>query len=379
MEAVNPSLLKVLHVRQSSNIWGPEKWILDLCRNLPQHGFSGDVAIMYRQARGEPAEHPLVAAARAQMTSITQLDGRLPALPQSFRWLRHKLQGEEFSILHAHEYKTNLLAALAAIGIRKPPALVATVRHTEPGFQMGLFQGLDSFVLHRFDRLTVPSRGALQELKRWPKLLRKAQVIHHAVADASLAPGPAAELPERTGGPVVSIVARLQAVKGHRVFLESARRVLLKRPDARFWIAGDGELRGELEALTSQLGLTSAVSFLGYRNDISNVMASSDAVVCASSYESFPRSVLEALALGRPVVATSVGGLPEIVRDGETGILVPPGDPENLAAAILRLLGDRELAHRLGTAARKFIGERYTVEAQACAMAALYREALACK
>ena len=178
---------------------------------------------------------------------------------------------------------------------------------------------------------------------------------------------------------MVSIVARLQAVKGHRVFLESARRVLLKRPDARFWIAGDGELRGELEAVASQLGLTSAVSFLGYRNDISNVMASSDAVVCASSYESFPRSVLEALALGRPVVATSVGGLPEIVRDGETGILVPPGDPENLAAAILRVLADRELAHRLGTAAQKFIGERYTAEAQASAMAALYREAIACK
>jgi glycosyltransferase involved in cell wall biosynthesis len=295
--------------------------------------------------------------------------------------LREKLQGEEFSILHAHEFKTDLLAALAANGnLRRTPALVATVRHTEPGFQMGLFQGLDSFVLHRFDRLTVPSRGALQELKRWPKLLRKARVIHHAVDGASLAPGgPAAELPEPTGGPVVSIVARLQAVKGHRVFLESARKVLLKRPDARFWIAGDGELRGELEALTSQLGLTSAVSFLGYRKDIPNVMASSDVIVCASSYESFCRAVFEALALGRPVVATSVGGLPEIVSDGETGILVPPGDAEAMAAAILRLLGDRELAHRLGVAAQKFTGERYSVEAQASAMAALYREALACK
>ena len=375
------SLLKVLHLRQSSNIWGPEKWILDLCRNLPPHGFSGEVAIMYRRSRGEPAEHPLVAAARAQMTPVTQLDGRLPALPQSVRWLREKLQGEEFSILHTHEYKTDLLAAFAANGIlRRPPALVATVRHTEPGLQMGLFQGLDSFILHRFDRLTVPSRGALRELKRWPKLLRKARVIGHAVDGASLAPsGPAAGPPEPAGGPVVSIVARLQAVKAHRVFLESARKVLRKRPDARFWIAGDGELRGKLETLTSQLGLTSAVSFLGYRNDIPNVLASSDVVVCASSYESFCRAAFEALALGRPVVATSVGGLPEILRDGETGVLVPPGDPESMAAAILRLLGDRELAHRLGEAARKFVRERYTVEAQASAMAALYREALTCK
>lgn len=336
---------------------------------------------MYRRSRGEPAEHPLQAAARAQMTPITQLDGHPAALRQSIRWLRDKVQGEEFSILHAHEYKTNLLAALAANGMRRqPPVMVATVRHTEPGCQMGLFQGLDSLVLHRFDRLTVPSRGALQELKRWPKLLRKAHVIRHAVDSAFLARGrPVPGLPKSMGGPVVSIVGRLQAVKGHRVFLESARKVLLKRSDARFWIAGEGELREELEAVTSRLGLTGAVSFLGYRNDIPDVMRSSDVVVCASSYESGPRCVLEALALGRPVVATSVGGLPEIISEGETGILVPPGDPNAMAAAILRLLGDRELAHSLGTAARKFIGERYTAEAQASAMAAFYREALACK
>ena len=378
---MSQSLVKVLHFRQSSNIWGPEKWILDLCRNLPRYGFSGEIAIMYRRSGGEPAEHPLQVAARAQMTPITQLDGHPGALLQSIRWLRDKLQGEEFSILHSHEYKTNLLAALAANGMRRrPPVLVATVRHTEPGCQMGLFQGLDSLILHRFDCLTVPSSGALQELKRWPKLLRKAHVIRHAVDSAALPQGePVAGLPESTGGPVVSIVGRLQAVKGHKVFLESARRVLLKRPDARFWVAGDGELRGELAAVASRLGLTGAVWFLGYRNDIANVLASSDVVVCASSYESFPRCVLEALSLGRPVVATAVGGLPEIISDGETGMLVPPGDPEAMAAAIVRLLGDREVAQSLGTAGRKLIGERYTVEAQASAMAAFYREALACK
>jgi glycosyltransferase involved in cell wall biosynthesis len=106
-------------------------------------------------------------------------------------------------------------------------------------------------------------------------------------------------------------------------------------------------------------------------------MTSSDVVVCASSYESFPQSSLEALALGRPLVATSVGGLVEVVRDGETGILVPPGDPDSMAAAILRLLDDRELARRMGAAGRDFITQTYTLEAQAAALAALYHEALA--
>ncbi len=373
--------LKVLHFRQSQNIWGPEKGILGLCRVLPMHGFSCEIAIVYRRSQSDPAEHPLVAAARAQSTPITQLDGHTRGLPGSIQWLRRKLAGEQFSILHCHEYKTDLIGALAAWRLADPrPALIATVRHTEPGLQMGLFQALDSLVLHRFDRLTVPSRGALQELRRWPSLRRRSQVIHHAIEDVPPTPrlpGPA--WPPRTGGPLISIVGRLQAVKGHRIFLESARKILTERPDAQFWIVGDGELRHELDAITTRLGLTRAVSFLGYRSDVSYAMAVSDVMVCASFYESFPRTLLEALALERPVVATSVGGIPEIVVDGETGILAPAGDPDALAAAVLRLLQDPELAQRLAAAGRQLVSQQYTVEAQASALAVLYREALACE
>jgi glycosyltransferase involved in cell wall biosynthesis len=335
---------------------------------------------MYRRKPGDPAEHPMVAAAHAQNTPITQLDGHLNAFPASIRWLRRKLRSYELSILHSNEYKTDLLAALAA-GKSWSTVLIATVRHTEPGFQMALFQALDSLVLHRFHRLTTPSQGALQELKHWPSLLRRTRVIPHAIdLDAYPKDGPVAELHPRNGhGPVISIVGRLQAVKGHRIFLESARQVLSKRPDARFWIVGEGELREKLEAASLRLGLANAVSFLGYRNDVHTLMASSDVVVCASSYESLSRSVLEALALSRPVVAPSVGGIPEIIRDGETGLLVPASDPGAMAAGILRLLNDRDFAQRLGTAGRKFVSEHFTWETQASALAVLYREVLACR
>jgi len=371
--------LKVLHLRQSSYISGPEKGILDLCRRLPEHGFNCEMVIVYRRRWGEPAEHPLVAAAGAQGTPITQLDGHIRRLAGSIRWLRRKLQSERFSILHCHEYKTDLMAALADCGIKGPrPRLMATVRHTEPGFQMGLFQALDSLVLHRFAGLTVPSRAALQELKRWPALRRRSQVIHHAVEDVSLDKAPTPGWPSRNGGPVISIVGRLKPVKGHRIFLESARKVLAARPDAQFWIVGAGDLRDELEALTLRLGLKGAVSFLGYRDDAGHAMAQSDVIVCASSYEAFPRAVLEALALERPVVATSVGGIPEIVIDGQTGLLAPAGDPDSLAAAVLRLINDPDFARRLAAAGRRLVAERYTMEAQASALAALYREVLGC-
>ena len=317
--------------------------------------------------------------AGAQGTPITQLDGHARFLARSIRWLRRKLQSERFAIVHCHEYKTDLMAALAAWRIKGAPRLIATVRHTEPGFQMGLFQALDSLVLHRFDGLTVPSRAALQELKRWPTLRRRSEVIHHALDDVSPDTAlPAPGWPSRNSGPLISIVGRLKPVKGHRIFLESARKVLAARPDAQFWIVGAGDLRGELEALTARLGLNGAVSFLGYRDDAGAVMARSDVIVCASSYEAFPRAVLEALALERPVVATSVGGIPEIVIDGQTGLLAPAGDADSLAAAVLRLVNDPEFARQLAAAGRSLVTERYTVEAQASALATLYRKVIEC-
>ena len=329
---------------------------------------------MYKRAPGEPREHPMVAAALAQNTPVTQWDGRLSAMAGCVRRLRGKLLDEGFSVLHSHEYKTDLIAALA-LGKRRRPALIATVRHTEPGLQMALFQTLDSVVLHRFGWLVTPSQGALSELRSWPRLLRKTRVIYHGV-DPLPYGGRAAKPSARNGGPVISIVARLDAVKGHDIFLRSARLVLSKRPDARFWIAGDGRLRPALEAETRRLGLTDAVTFLGYRTDAEAVMAASDIVVCSSRYEACPRFLLEALALGRPVVAPAVGGIPEIVRDGETGILAPAGDPQALADGILRLLNDPPLALRLGEAGRDFVRERFTFEAQAAALAGLYREAI---
>src|SRR5579862_2924803 len=126
--------LKVLHLRQSSNIWGPEKGILGVCRVLPAHGFQCEIVIVYRRNEGEPPEHPLIAAARAQGTPITQLDGHAGSLPASIQCIRRRLKAESFSILHCHEYKTDLMGLLAARNIpHSRLARIATVRHTEPG------------------------------------------------------------------------------------------------------------------------------------------------------------------------------------------------------------------------------------------------------
>lgn len=152
---------------------------------------------------------------------------------------------------------------------------------------------------------------------------------------------------------IVLMVARLHPQKGHRFFLQAVPRIQKILPHTHFLLVGDGELRSELETLTQTLGIRERVHFLGVRQDIPELLALSDLFVLPSLWEGLPNAVLEAMAAEKPVVATNVDGVPEVVRDNETGILVPPGDIEALAQAMIRLLADPALRRQMGTAARQ--------------------------
>jgi glycosyltransferase involved in cell wall biosynthesis len=159
--------------------------------------------------------------------------------------------------------------------------------------------------------------------------------------------------------PLVGIVARLVPIKAHEVFFQAAVQVLQEEPAARFVVVGDGERREELEALVRRLGIASSVTFLGWRRDMAGVYADLDVVALTSFNEGSPVALIEALASARPVVSTAVGGVPEVVIDGTTGLTVPPSDPMALAKATIRLLRDRELARALGAAGRRHVFPRY--------------------
>lgn len=152
--------------------------------------------------------------------------------------------------------------------------------------------------------------------------------------------------------PLVGIVARLVPIKAHEVFLEAAALVSGRLPECRFLVVGDGELHSELEAMTRRLELSGAVRFLGWRRDLDRIYADLDVVVLCSRNEGSPVSLIEAMAAARPVVATRVGGVPDLVEDGVNGRLVPAGDPAALAKSIVELLSDPEHARVLGRAGR---------------------------
>ena len=159
--------------------------------------------------------------------------------------------------------------------------------------------------------------------------------------------------------PLVGIVGRLVPIKAPELFLQAAVSIREALPSAEFLVVGDGERRQELESLVNQLGLSQSVRFLGWRRDLVRVYADLDVVALSSLNEGSPVVLIEALAAARPVVATAVGGVPEVVIHGQTGLTVPVSDVSALSESILTLLRDRSLADRLGQAGRQHVYPRY--------------------
>jgi len=167
--------------------------------------------------------------------------------------------------------------------------------------------------------------------------------------------------------PVVGIVAVLRPEKDHVSLLRAARTVVDELTNARFLIIGDGPTRPQLEALCTELGITPNVRFAGSRDDVAGLLPAIDVFVLTSTSECFPISVLEAMACARPAVCSAVGGIPEVIKDGETGYLVPPKDPPQLAARLVRLLQDPLTARRMGRAARARVEAEFDLD---CSIAA---------
>jgi glycosyltransferase involved in cell wall biosynthesis len=208
------------------------------------------------------------------------------------------------------------------------------------------------------------NRDTLARYHHMPK--RKIVVIPNGSPDA-----PAMSEPERAAwrarlgaGPrdvAITVAARLTERKGHRFLFEALARMGPATP-WRLWVVGDGEDEEKLRALAARLGLAGRIDFLGYRADVREIMHAGDMLALASTLETQPFVLPEAMASRLPIVATRIYGVPEIVADGETGLLVPPAEVEPLAEALGRLLGDPELRRRMGEAGRRRYDERFRLD-----------------
>jgi glycosyltransferase involved in cell wall biosynthesis len=207
----------------------------------------------------------------------------------------------------------------------------------------------------------------------------RSAVVH----DGTPWPFPAARTAARNGLVRIGLIGRISPWKGQLIFLQAAARVRQNFPNARFFIVGsalfgEAEYDRKVRALTESLGISDVVTFTGFRKDVQNAIADMDLIVHASiTGEPFGQVIIEGMAAGKPIIATDGGGVPEIVEDGKTGILVPMGDVQAMADAISRMLADPALAAEMGARGRERVRDHFTIERKARKVEALYQERFA--
>ena len=268
-------------------------------------------------------------------------------------------------IVHAHDPHGVAMAALALSMSTQPkkPRLVASRR---VDFHLGR-NALSRWKYRQVDCFIAASDAIRDILLRDGIPRRRAVTVHEGIDLAHVEAAPPAEIHKELWlphhAPVVGNVAALVPHKGQRYLVDAAAEVVKRQPDARFVIAGEGELRASLEQQIKHHRLEKHVLLAGFRTDVLSLHKAFDVFVMSSITEGLGTSLLDAMASGKPIVATRAGGIPEVVADGRTGLLVPPRDPSAMADAIVRLLADPELRAKMGAAGLARVRERFSAEA----------------
>jgi glycosyltransferase involved in cell wall biosynthesis len=351
----------LLHTESSLGRGGQEIRTLAETRWLIGHGWNALIACQ--------PDSLLLLEARAASVPVESIRMRGAADVRALFRLRRLIRARGVSIVHTHSSVDSWLGSLAAKSLGRP---VVRSRHVSIPIRHTLVYRLADRIITSGEavRATVVAAGVAPEKIVSVSAGVDTEQFHPGVSGKSVRD----EL-GLGGEPVVGLVANVRGSKGHNVFLDAARAVLKMAPDTRFLIVGDGVGFDEVKARVRQMGLESRVLLTGFRRDVPEVMAALDVLVLPSiRSEAIPQVIPQALAVGTPVVASTVGGSPELIRDGENGRLVPPGDSRALADAILALLRDPERARAMARAGQAMVRERYTIDATMARTTALYRE-----
>jgi glycosyltransferase involved in cell wall biosynthesis len=333
-------------------------------------------------------------AAGIDVRLIDEPDDRLAA-----RRVTELLKTLRPDVLHLHMYRAEVVGTRAALALAEAglprPYVISTVHSSRRRSEedQELLRGLTPSM----DRLIAVSGAIVRKMGAEGRVGPPVELIHNGVDLTRYAQTEACcTLPQEygfpEGTPVVGVVARLEPEKGHPTLLEAWAQVVERVPEARLLVVGEGSRRSALEAQGRELGLLgeecdgdscvgtrqarpgAKVIFTGLRDDIPAVTAALDVAVLPSYREAQGLALLEAMALRRPVVASNVGGIPEAVEDGRTGLLVPPHDAPALADAIVRLLTDHPLADSLARAGYDLVHERFCIERMVDSISRLYDE-----
>jgi len=362
----------ILHTESSVGWGGQEIRVYSELVHLRERG--------YRMLLVCHPESELALRAERAGLEVWCLPFRRPIDPRLTRQVHNLLTRERVELVNTHSSVDSWVVSLAARTARVP---VVRTRHLSVPLKKDPFSRLVYWTL--CDRIVTTGEAIrqrfLQELRLNPaKVISIPSGVDLRQFSPEQVDGKRVrhELGLEAATPLVGVVAVLRSWKGHRLFLESVPPILQQVPQARFLIVGDGPQRANIRRWIQEMGLAEAVMMLGHREDIPEVFAALDVVISASSgAEGVPQALLQALAMERPVVATDVGAVAEIIRDGETGVLVSSGDHRALADGVLRLLREKDTAIGLGRQGRRLVQKEYGLETMLDQLEVLYRALLA--
>jgi len=356
------------------NIGGAEILLRELSVGLLRRGF--------RVSIGYSSSGPLVQELTSLGLPLTRLPRLLRIDPILFCGMVGLIRRESPQIVHTHLFKSDFHGRLAA-RIAGVPVVVSTLHSIDPWAQERSLGRLYGWTAHFADRVIAVSEDVRRFHATYTGIPEEKLVtiengvdIHRFAGLESARRSVRKELDIDNAALVFGVVGRLTPPKDHSTFLKAAALILQKAPQARFLLVGEGPLRKDLELQAQEIGLGNALIFTGLRKDIPAVLAAVDVLVFSSLWEGLPVALLEGMAAARPVVATAVGGIPEVVLPDKSAILVPPGDADALAQACLRLASDSATRHSMGQAGLERVVARYSIDAMIDRTAALYAKLL---
>jgi glycosyltransferase involved in cell wall biosynthesis len=364
----------VVHLVASPFFGGPERQMLGLAASLP-----GDCRTVFLSFAEGGRCRPFLDEARRLGFEAVELERNAPHYRAAVCEVAGHLRRTRADVLCCHGYKPDLLGWPAARRVGLPVVAVAR-GWTAATLKVRLNEALDRLCLRTMDRVVCVSEGQAARIRRAGVPAARVAVIRNAIrAERFDRPDPADRdrllglFPGRPGR-VVGAAGRLSPEKGFGVLVAAAGSVARADPGVAFVLFGEGPLRADLARRIAAEGLDGRFLLAGFRDDLDRLLPHLDLFVLPSFTEGLPNVVLEAFAAGVPVVATAVGGTPEVVEEGLSGHLVPPGDPAALARHIRGLLGDGGRRRAMGRHGRARVRDQFTFEAQGLQYRRLFEE-----
>jgi glycosyltransferase involved in cell wall biosynthesis len=359
---------KVLQLIETSGPGGAEKMLVNLVGELSKGEFHPIVCLrkegwLNNQLQESGCE-----------TKIVPHNGYINSA--WFRQLSKLIQAEEICVIHAHEFAMNTYGSILS-GLTGVP--VITTVHGKSYYHEMWRRRFAYRLIARWSKMVAVSEDIRTFLITQVGIKEDRVVTIHNGIDVKAyrdrSQGESAQQNGRTEY-VIGAVGSLYPVKGHTYLLKALAIVLKSQPHVVCKIAGQGRLLHQLQAEAADLGIANQVTFLGLRHDIPQILQSIDVFVLPSLSEGLPLSVLEAMAAGKAVIATDVGGISEVVQNERTGFVVPPKDPEALASRILQLMADQAVAKRLGRAGREQVKRDFSLSTMTKQYETLYEGSL---